>query len=73
MTVITAAGQPNSVVGTLAMGDHGNLSRLTVNNSGGSASIFAVYIPPSAGKVALEHVTLTASNPSNTSGTSDGF
>ena len=72
VTEITATGYAVSA-GTVIMGDHGRLSRITVNNSGGSSNETAVYLPGSAGNVALEHVTLTASSPSNASGGAAGL
>ena len=74
ITVITAAGYPVEYA-TVMMADHGGLSRLTVNNSGSNwaeIAVFIGYMGP-ASKVALEHVTLTASSPSNTSGTAVGL
>ena len=65
-TVITAAGYADMVHGTLIMGDHGWLSRLTVNNSGGNSFEIAVYLPALASMASFEHVTLSASNPLNT-------
>jgi hypothetical protein len=72
ITVITAIGFSNFWHGTVIMGDHGKLSRLTVNNSGGNSYEIAVDLSSQASEVALEHVTITASNPSNVTGTAYG-
>jgi hypothetical protein len=73
ITVITATGYADLEHGTVTMGDHGRLSRLTINNSGGDSYETAVYLPSLATRVAFDHVTLTASNPSNASGESYGL
>jgi hypothetical protein len=73
ITVITAVGNTVYSHGTVSMADHGRLSRITVSNSGGDASETAVYLPSQATKVALEHAIVTASNPSNASGTTYGL
>ena len=67
ITVVAAAGY-GGTAGTVIMADHGKLSRLTVANAGSAGFEIAVYLPASASKVALEHVTLEASSPSNASG-----
>ena len=72
ITVITGAGLPG-LGGTVNLGDHDKLSRLTVNNSGGDADEIAVYVLSGAANVGVEHVTLTASNPSNASGAAVGL
>ena len=69
-TVITAAGYSDKVHGTVILGDHSRLSRLTVNNSGSSIYGIGAYLPSMGSEVAFEHVTLTASSPSNGSGES---
>jgi hypothetical protein len=66
ITVITGTGYADMVHGTVIIGDHGRLSRLTVNNSGGNSFEIAVYLPGLASVANFEHVTLSASNPSNT-------
>ena len=72
ITVVAAAGY-GGAAGTVMMAEHGKLSRLTVKNAGTAGFEIAVYLPPSAIKVALEHVTLEASSPSNaTSGVALG-
>jgi hypothetical protein len=72
ITVVAAAGY-GGAAGTVIMADHGKLSRLTVANAGSAGFEIAVYLPPSVSKVALEHVTLTASSPSNASGVAVGL
>jgi hypothetical protein len=73
ITVITATGYADTAHGTVIMGDHGKLSRLNVNNTGGNSDEIAVLLPSLATKVALDHVTLTGSNPSNASGIAYGL
>ena len=73
VTVITAAGYADNAHGTVIVNAFGRLSRLTVANTGGDAYEIAVYLPGGAGGVRLEHVSLTASNPSNASGAAYGL
>ncbi len=73
ITMITATGYADEVHGSVIMGDHGKLSHLTVNNSGGNTYEVAVYLPSPATSVALDHLTITASNPSNSSGDAVGL
>jgi hypothetical protein len=68
ITVIAATGYDGSYKGTVTLGHHDRLSRLTVNNTGGDLLEIAVYLASGATSVALDHVTLTASNPTNSSG-----
>jgi hypothetical protein len=72
ITVITGAGLPG-LGGTVNLGDHDKLSRLTVNNSGGDSDEIAVYLLSGAFNVGLEHAAITASNPSNASGAAVGL
>ncbi len=72
ISVITASGF-NALSGTVVMGNRGRVSRLSVNNSGGSTYDVAVYLPPSASEVGLEHVNLSVSSPSNTVGGAYGL
>ena len=64
ITVIAAAGHSAGTLGTVIVGDHGTLSRLTVNNSGDNINPAAVYLPSGATNVGLEHVTLVVYYPS---------
>jgi hypothetical protein len=69
ITVVTASGYASSSSGTIVMGNYGQMSRLTVYNSGGGSYEIAVFIPTPATQVGFEHVKLNASNQTNASGT----
>jgi hypothetical protein len=73
ITVIIGAGSADSGQATVIMGDRGRLSRLAVYSWGDNTWETAVYIPPLASRVALEHVALTANNPSNDLGVAYGL
>ena len=61
ITVIAGTGAASA--GTVNVGDHGTLSRLTVNMTGTGG--WGVYLPPQSTSVYLEHVTINAISPSN--------
>ena len=73
ITVIIGTGSADSGQATVIMGDRGRLSRLAVYSWGDNTWETAVYIPPLASRVALEHVALTANNPSNDLGVAYGL
>ncbi len=63
ITVITAAGYPEGVQGTVTVADHSELRFLTVSNTGGSNQYAIAVYCPWAPTVRMEHVAINATQP----------